>query len=69
MGDQGKKIHFHILIPAYEPLVIPRPFKFFHALLPLTVDGAISRGRKLVWLRIVSVKDHYLREEPPAILG
>ncbi|OAA41731.1 hypothetical protein NOR_05239 [Metarhizium rileyi] len=62
MGDAGRKVHFHILIPTSEPLVIPRPFSFTDGLYPLTVEGPTRRGRALVWLRVVAKQAGLLKD-------
>lgn len=62
MGDAGKRIYFHILIPTCEPLVIPRPFNFIDALFPLVIEGPVRRGHELVWLRVVPPSIGLLRD-------
>ncbi|KAJ0134223.1 Uncharacterized protein HZ326_22726 [Fusarium oxysporum f. sp. albedinis] len=52
--DMSKQdeVHFHVLIPAYQSLVIPRAFVLLGALFPLTFEGEIANGQALVWLNL-----------------
>lgn len=62
LGDAGREISFHLLVPAAEPLVIPQPFSFVDALEPLTIEGPISRGQPLVWFRMAAASRVQLRD-------
>ncbi|KAH7117100.1 hypothetical protein B0J11DRAFT_571532 [Dendryphion nanum] len=46
------KGHFHILIPAYRPLIIQDPVIFPPELYPLTIEGHIHDSIFQVWLNI-----------------
>ena len=48
--DKPNQVQFHVLIPAYQTLVIPRPFVLHRALFPLTFEGEVANGEPLVWL-------------------
>jgi hypothetical protein len=52
--DRSKQdeVHFHVLIPAYQSLVIPRAFVLLEALFPLTFEDEIANGEALVWLNL-----------------
>lgn len=50
MGEDAKDVVFHLLIPAYCTIVIPRSFRIVDAIFPLTIDGEIAQGDCLVWL-------------------
>lgn len=52
IGDGAKNVTFHLLIPSYCTLVIPRSFVVLGNLLPLTIDGQIAQGERLVWLNL-----------------
>lgn len=51
-GDGARNITFHLLIPSYCTLVIPRSFVILRNLFPLTIDGQIAQGECLVWLNL-----------------
>ncbi|KAJ4859965.1 hypothetical protein T069G_04953 [Trichoderma breve] len=51
-GDGARNITFHLLIPSYCTLVIPRSFVILGNLFPLTIDGQIAQGECLVWLNL-----------------
>lgn len=51
-GDDARNVTFHLLIPSYCTLVIPRAFVVLGNLLPLTIDGQIAQGERLVWLNL-----------------
>lgn len=50
--DYGRAAAFHLVIPAYYPLVIDRPVKFANELLPLVITGSRHRSTDLVWLSL-----------------
>ncbi|QYS99495.1 hypothetical protein H0G86_006624 [Trichoderma simmonsii] len=52
IGDGARNVTFHLLIPSYCTLVIPRSFVIFGNLFPLTIDGQIAQGEPLVWLNL-----------------
>nr|WNZ75499.1 hypothetical protein [Trichoderma harzianum] len=52
IGDDARNITFHLLIPSYCTLVIPRSFVILGNLFPLTIDGQIAQGECLVWLNL-----------------
>ncbi|KAJ2980394.1 hypothetical protein NQ176_g2671 [Zarea fungicola] len=62
LGEAGRNIRFHVLIPAEEPLVIPHHICFVDALGPLTIEGPVSRGSPMVWLKITQHPTTLLRD-------
>ncbi|KAL3412964.1 hypothetical protein V8F44DRAFT_489761 [Aspergillus fumigatus] len=48
----GRTAKFHLLIPAYSPLVIDHPIVFHDSLLPLTFIGQRHRQADFVWLKL-----------------
>lgn len=50
--DYGHAAVFHLIIPAYYPLVIDRPVTFAQELLPLVITGVRHRGTDLVWFAL-----------------
>jgi hypothetical protein len=50
----GRDAVFHLLIPAYGPIVISQPIAFHSALLPLVVTGQRHRGVDFVWFDLPS---------------
>ncbi|KAG4033830.1 hypothetical protein MFRU_004g03330 [Monilinia fructicola] len=49
--------HFHLLIPAYRPMVVRTAFVFPEELYPLTVRGHIHNSKEYVWLNLPTMKD------------
>lgn len=62
LGDAGRKIRFHVLVPAAEALVIPHSISFVNALEPLVIDGPICKGRPLVWFKLAPGSGVVLRD-------
>lgn len=56
----GKIIQFHILIPAYRPLIIEEPLRFSDDLLPLSVEGHIHNSMPHVWMNLPDVSNELL---------
>ncbi|OAA73599.1 hypothetical protein ISF_00500 [Cordyceps fumosorosea ARSEF 2679] len=52
--DAGRRVRFHVLVPTTETLVVPQPFCLVEALLPLTIEGPISKGHPLVWFAVAA---------------
>ncbi|EWZ29099.1 uncharacterized protein FOBCDRAFT_228176 [Fusarium oxysporum Fo47] len=50
--DYGRAAMFHLVIPAYYPLVMDHPIAFADELLPLVITGGRHRGTDLVWLAV-----------------
>ncbi|KAL1856722.1 hypothetical protein Plec18167_002442 [Paecilomyces lecythidis] len=48
----GRSAEFHLLIPAYSPIVIGHPITFHDSLLPLTITGERHRQVDCVWLNL-----------------
>ncbi|KLU92552.1 hypothetical protein MAPG_11497 [Magnaporthiopsis poae ATCC 64411] len=49
-GDAATGVSFHLLVPSYSVVAIPRSFVAIDALFPLTIEGQIAQGEPLVWL-------------------
>ncbi|KAI8411568.1 hypothetical protein FOFC_08162 [Fusarium oxysporum] len=50
--DYGRVAVFHLVIPAYYPLVMDHPIAFADELLPLVITGGRHRGTDLVWFAL-----------------
>ncbi|KAF5237093.1 hypothetical protein FAUST_6233 [Fusarium austroamericanum] len=50
--EYGRTAVLHLVIPAYQPLVVDTEFKFAEELFPLIVTGARHRGIDLVWIAL-----------------
>ncbi|KAG7403056.1 hypothetical protein Forpe1208_v016869 [Fusarium oxysporum f. sp. rapae] len=50
--DYGPAAVFHLVIPAYSPLVMDHPIAFADELLPMVVTGGRHRGTDLVWFAL-----------------
>ncbi|KAM6488121.1 hypothetical protein HDV62DRAFT_13555 [Trichoderma sp. SZMC 28011] len=50
--EYGRAAIFHLIIPAYYPLVIDHPIAFSRGLLPLIVTGGRHRGTDFVWFNL-----------------
>ncbi|GAD96545.1 hypothetical protein FG10452.1 [Paecilomyces variotii No. 5] len=50
--SHGRTAQFHLLIPAYSPIVIDHPIAFHDSLLPLTITGQRHRQVDCVWLNL-----------------
>ncbi|CAG1972699.1 unnamed protein product [Fusarium graminearum] len=50
--EHGLTAVLHLVIPAYQPLVVDTKFMFAEELFPLIVTGARHRGTDLVWLAL-----------------
>ncbi|KAI9647029.1 hypothetical protein NHQ30_005031 [Ciborinia camelliae] len=53
-SQQGGKtrMKFHLLIPAYRPMVITEPLKFPDDVFPLAVEGFMHNSIEYVWLNL-----------------
>lgn len=52
MAKEGKKIHIHLLIPAYRPMLIGASLAVPDQLLPMSIHGHIHNSKPYVWLNI-----------------
>ncbi|KAH8894021.1 hypothetical protein GQ53DRAFT_821142 [Thozetella sp. PMI_491] len=50
--SHGREAVFHLLIPAYSPIVTSHPVAFHSSLFPLVITGQRHRGVDLVWFDI-----------------
>ena len=53
----GRRARFHLLVPAYQPLVISEPLIIPRDLFPLTVTGHIHNSTPYVWFRLPTFDD------------
>lgn len=49
--ETGRAALFHLLVPAYEPIVVKDPVEFHPDMCPLDICGQKHRGVELVWFR------------------
>jgi hypothetical protein len=74
LGKPMRDVVFHLLIPAYRPLVITEPLAFPKELSPFVVEGEIHNSNELVWLNIPEEQEDLLfnvgnwKPPPPSIL-
>ncbi|PVH68353.1 hypothetical protein DL98DRAFT_378513, partial [Cadophora sp. DSE1049] len=59
-GKWGKRVVFHLLIPAYRSLVIKEPFKFSESLQPLRIHGFIAGGDSYVKMNLYGAEENML---------
>ncbi|KIW94570.1 uncharacterized protein Z519_04546 [Cladophialophora bantiana CBS 173.52] len=52
IDEHDKKTRFHLIIPAYRPLVIKDPLIFPADLFPFTVQGLVHDSKAYVWLNL-----------------
>lgn len=68
-GRQNRHIKLHLLIPAYQPVLIKDPIRFPEALGDFVVHGKIHNSTPLVWINIDGDQEHCLsgvgRWQPP----
>lgn len=80
--EYGRTAVLHLVIPAYQPIVVDTKFRFARELFPLVVLGARHRGTDLVWLalrqpretrtpelRFVSILPDEMRTSDKCIVG
>jgi hypothetical protein len=60
-GEFTLPVKFHILIPAYQPVVITESLSFPKDLGDFVVEGKIHKSQELVWLNIPQEQKHHLR--------
>ncbi|KAL6922279.1 hypothetical protein FSST1_006305 [Fusarium sambucinum] len=63
LWGHGHKTVFHLLIPAFQPIVVDAKFRFHSDLFPLIVTGAKHQGINLVWLALRQGRE-YMGLEP-----
>ncbi|KAM3075324.1 hypothetical protein ACMFMG_007237 [Clarireedia jacksonii] len=57
LTKSGINARFHLLIPAYRPMVIRQSFVFPEELYPLTVHGHIHNSKEYVWLNLPTMQE------------
>ncbi|KAH0536569.1 hypothetical protein FGG08_006577 [Glutinoglossum americanum] len=67
----GRDAVFHILIPAYRPLVVRAPLGFPEELRPLTIEGQIHSSAPRVWFNVPNAEPGLLQDvanlaQPPS---
>ncbi|KAG7294410.1 hypothetical protein NEMBOFW57_004481 [Staphylotrichum longicolle] len=55
LGDKLKKARFHLVIPAYRPMLVKDPLIFPEALYPLTIRGLVHNSKPLVWFGLPTI--------------
>ncbi|KAK5651924.1 hypothetical protein OQA88_11583 [Cercophora sp. LCS_1] len=51
------RARFHLVIPAYRPMLVKEPLIFPEALYPLTITGLVHNSKPLVWFDLPTVRD------------
>ncbi|KAK9415219.1 hypothetical protein SUNI508_02067 [Seiridium unicorne] len=68
-GKQNRRIRLHLLIPAYQPVLIKDPVRFPDTLGDFVVHGKIHNSTPLVWINIDADQEHCFsgvgRWQPP----
>ncbi|KAM7195071.1 hypothetical protein V8F33_006940 [Rhypophila sp. PSN 637] len=54
-GKSGKKQRFHLIVPAYRPMLIKDPLIFPTELYPFTIRGLVHNSRPLVWFDLPTI--------------
>ncbi|KAK9622292.1 hypothetical protein V6Z98_006966 [Aspergillus fumigatus] len=57
LGQKKKKTWFHLIIPAYRPMLIKEPLIFPEELYPLSITGYIHDSKPYVWFDLPTVDD------------
>lgn len=64
-----KQPFFHLVIPAYEPIIVPTPLLIPEKLHPFRIEGDIHRGTYLVWMNLPGVDESAIQNiglfQPP----
>ncbi|KAE8385107.1 hypothetical protein BDV23DRAFT_176520 [Aspergillus alliaceus] len=64
-----KQPFFHLVIPAYEPIIVPTPLLVPEKLHPFRIEGDIHRGTYLVWMNLPGVDESAIQNiglfQPP----
>ncbi|PGG96912.1 hypothetical protein GX51_07604 [Blastomyces parvus] len=55
--DDRKRARFHLIIPAYRPMLIKDPLIFPDKLFPLTVQGLKHDSKEYVWFNLPTLND------------
>jgi hypothetical protein len=59
-GKWGKRAVFHLLVPAYHPLVIEEALEFSERLHPLRIHGLVNGGNRYVKMNLHDAKPNML---------
>ncbi|EEQ91474.2 uncharacterized protein BDCG_06594 [Blastomyces dermatitidis ER-3] len=55
--DDNRRARFHLIIPAYRPMLIKDPLIFPDKLFPLTVQGLKHDSKEYVWFNLPTLND------------
>ncbi|KAI9372948.1 hypothetical protein BJX61DRAFT_412062 [Aspergillus egyptiacus] len=55
MGQRNKEAWFHLIIPAYRPMLINEPVSFPEELYPLSITGYIHDSKPYVWFDLPNI--------------
>jgi hypothetical protein len=58
--DQALSTKIHLLIPAYQLLVLPQPIEISETIGDFVIEGRIHHSTELVWLNLPDSQNHYL---------
>jgi len=69
-GQHIRPTKLHLLIPAYQPMVIPEALEIPEEIGDFKIEGRINSGREFVWLNLPEGQRHYVQNignfVPPA---
>lgn len=57
LAAKKKKAQFHLIIPAYRPMLIREPLAFPHEVYPLSIKGFIHDSKHYVWFNLPTIDD------------
>lgn len=57
IDKHDKKVRFHLIIPAYRPMLIKDPLIFPEKLFPLTIQGLVHNSNKYVWFNLPTLDE------------
>ncbi|KAI1840357.1 hypothetical protein JX265_000725 [Neoarthrinium moseri] len=60
LGKQHRRVKLHLLIPAYQAVVIKDPIRFPEALGDFTIHGKVHNSRPLVWINVPEDQQSHL---------
>ncbi|OAX85536.1 hypothetical protein ACJ72_00074 [Emergomyces africanus] len=55
--DRSRKVRFHLIIPAYRPMLIKDPLIFPDKLFPLTIQGLKHDSKEYVWFNLPTLNN------------
>ncbi|KAL4931859.1 uncharacterized protein BDV17DRAFT_227441 [Aspergillus undulatus] len=57
LAAKKKKVRFHLIIPAYRPMLVREPLAFPHEVYPLSIKGFIHDSKPYVWFNLPTIDD------------